>query len=167
MDRIGKSPIPVPVLIVGKLALFACALFFVVKLLNIDAMLYDSTITKSIGIFFYVLGFVVMITAIIELGQSLAVGMPERSTELRTGGLYAFSRNPIYLGAFILCAGSCLFSIHMINIFFFVLALLIHFRIVIREEAFLEQRFGEKWIAYRNRVPRYIGRIHRAEARPG
>lgn len=158
MDYIGKSPVPLPILILGKLALFASALFFVIKLHYTDSVLYDSPFTQALGIFLYALGFAVMIVAIIQLGQSVAVGIPERSTDLRTHGLYGFSRNPIYLGAFIMCAGSCLFSIHWINIVLFALALMIHVRIVIREEAFLEQRFGPKWIEYRNRVPRYLGR---------
>ena len=49
-------------------------------------------------------------------------------------------------------------------ILLFVLALAIHFRIVIREEEFLEQRFGQRWIEYRNRVPRYLGRVRQPGA---
>jgi hypothetical protein len=45
MDPIGKSPIPVPALILGKVAMVSCWLFFILKMLGIDAMLYDSAIT--------------------------------------------------------------------------------------------------------------------------
>ena len=54
--------------------------------------------------------------------------------------------------------------LNLVNILLFVLALAIHFRIVIREEEFLEQRFGQRWIEYRNRVPRYLGRVRQPGA---
>ena len=32
-------------------------------------------------------------------------------------------------------------------------------RIMAAEEEFLEQRFGQAWLEYKKRVPRYLGRI--------
>lgn len=157
MDVIGKSPISVPAIVIGKVALFACSLFFIAKFLNIDVMLYDSTSTSISGMVLYVVGIFLVILSLIQLGQSAAVGIPERDTKLITHGLYRFTRNPIYLGAFIMCAGSCLFSIHIINFLLFAIAVGIHHQIVIKEEEFLEKRFGRRWIDYEQQVPRYVG----------
>jgi protein-S-isoprenylcysteine O-methyltransferase Ste14 len=159
MDFIGKSPISTPVLIIGKVTLFACFVFFLVKTFAIDTMLYDSILTQTVGVVLYVGGLVILIVAIVQLGQSVAVGIPERSTELKTQGLYRLTRNPIYVGAFIMCAGSCLYAIHVVNFLLFAVAIGIHHQIVTKEEQFLEKRFGQQWIEYKQRVPRYVGRM--------
>jgi protein-S-isoprenylcysteine O-methyltransferase Ste14 len=157
MDLIGKSPIPVFILAIGKIALLACVLFFVVKSLSPDTMLYDGTLTQVVGIFLYALGGAIVIVAIVQLGQSTAVGLPERNTELKTRGLYRFTRNPIYVGGFILCIGSCFYAIHLINLLCCAIVIGIHLRIVRREEEFLEKRFGQQWLDYKQHVPRYVG----------
>lgn len=159
MEIIGKSPISMPVFVIGKIALMACSLFFIVKILKVDRMLYDSAFTRTVGVILYVIGLSMVIVSLLQLGRSLAVGIPERSTELQTHGMYGFTRNPAYLGAFINCAGSCLFSIHFINFLLFAIAVVVHVRIVTKEEEFLEERFGQRWLDYKQRVPRFIGTI--------
>lgn len=62
----------------------------------------------------------------------------------------------MYLGAFLICIGSCLYSMHIVNFALCILGIAIHHRIVLREEKFLNERFGEQWLTYRQRVPRYI-----------
>jgi hypothetical protein len=114
MDPIGKSPVPVPVLVLGKLAMTACWLFFLVRTLGIDAMLYDSAVTRSLGVV-------------------------------------------LVLAGFLVCVGSCLIFIHPVNFLLCALAVGIHHAIVIKEERFLEERFGEQWLEYKQRVPRYLG----------
>jgi protein-S-isoprenylcysteine O-methyltransferase Ste14 len=140
MDLLGKSPIAPPLLILGKLAMFTCCLFPFVGMLHIGLLL-----------------------ALATLGRSTAVGIPERATTLRTQGLYGFSRNPVYLGAFAMCAGSCLMALYPENLLLLAIALAIHHRIILGEERFLEERFGEEWRAYRSSVPRYIGRTRDME----
>jgi len=165
MDILGKSPIPTPMFIVGKLAFLACALFIFVRFFGVDSMLFDSAFTRYVGIMCYIGGLVIVIAALLQLGQSAAIGIPVGNTELKTHGLYSLSRNPVYTGAFIMCIGSCMYSLHLINLFLLVLTVAIHHWIVIREEVFLEQRFGREWNDYKQRVPRYIGRISRGEIR--
>ena len=161
VDIIGKSPVPVFLLVAGKLALLFCAFFFVANFLSPDAMLYDSVVTRAAGIVLYASGIAIVIVSLVQLGQSAAVGLPERNTELRTHGLYRFSRNPVYLGAFIICAGSCFSSIHPVNFLLCAIAIGIHLRIVRKEEEFLEKRFGQQWLDYKQQVPRYLGRTTR------
>jgi len=165
VDYVGRSPIPFPVLVVGKVAFVACSLFLLVKAFAVDTMLFDSLYTRALGVLLYFAGFLVVIVSLLQLGQSAAVGLPERETELKTHGLYRFTRNPIYLGAFIMCAGSCLFSIHIVNILLFTIAVGVHDRIVSKEEQFLEKRFGQQWLEYKQRVPRYVGRMRKSVLR--
>jgi protein-S-isoprenylcysteine O-methyltransferase Ste14 len=158
MDLLGRSPIAPSLLMLGKLALFTCCLFPFVGMLHIGIPLSTSPWLHAAGWVFLSGGLVVLLLALAALGRSTAVGIPERATTLRTRGLYGFSRNPVYLGAFAMCAGSCLMALYPENLLLLLTAVAIHHRIILGGEGFLEQRFGEEWRAYRANVPRYIGR---------
>jgi protein-S-isoprenylcysteine O-methyltransferase Ste14 len=158
MDIMGKSPVPYPLLITGKAALFGCAFFFLLKESGMLTMMYDSQPTRILGVVLYIGGLIVILTSLFHLGTSAAVGLPERPTALRTRGLYGITRNPVYMGGFFLCAGSCLYAAHPLNFLLCAVAAAIHHMIVKREESFLETRFRDAWLHYRNRVPRYLGR---------
>ena len=76
---------------------------------------------------------------------------------LATGGIYRYSRNPMYLAAII-----CLIAIGLIAHWSW-LILTVPFALVAlvklaieREEAYLERRFGGDYLAYRARVRRWI-----------
>ena len=155
MDAIGKSPVAFPVLILGKLTFICCWLFFVVKNLGVE-MIYDSTITRIAGVIMIVVGISILTLGITNLGKSVSVGLSREKTELKTHGIFRLTRNPIYLGCLIACAGSCLLAMHIINIVLFAITLIVHHSIILKEEEFLEKRFGEKWLEYKLAVPRYI-----------
>ncbi|NUM79705.1 isoprenylcysteine carboxylmethyltransferase family protein [bacterium] len=155
MEIFGKSPIPLPVLILGKLALGVCCAFFLFK--TVWLPWYSSDVTRMAGWAFYTIGLILFIFAIAQLGSSIRVGLPDEKTILKTRGLYRFTRNPIYVSIYIVCLGSCLIVIHPINCGAFLLAMLIHHAIIKKEEKFLEKRFGNEWTAYKQQIPRYIG----------
>ena len=156
MEPIGKSPIPVPLLITGKIAMLFCWLFFLAKTTNTLTMHYDSRTTQWVGIVLYALGLIIVILGFFGLGSSVSVGLPEEQTKLKTGGIYKFSRNPMYLGGFVCCAGSCFYSIHILNIILFAITFSIHHTIVLKEEQFLEKRFGNSWLGYMKKIRRYF-----------
>lgn len=72
-------------------------------------------------------------------------------------GLFAHSRNPLYLGNFLALCGFCLIhhstACYLVGIPFFALAYL---AIVATEESFLSARFGATFEDYRRRVPRFL-----------
>ncbi len=165
MDPIGRSPIPWPFLIIGKLSVLFCWLFFAGGLVNIQ-MLYDAVWSRTIGCVFALAGFIVLTLGFVSLGKSVSVGLPHEETELKTQGIYTVTRNPLYVGGFLVCIGSCLYSIHPLNIALCTLAVIIHHRIVLKEEEFLEERFGERWSAYMQKAPRYVGWIRTSLQNP-
>jgi protein-S-isoprenylcysteine O-methyltransferase Ste14 len=118
---------------------------------------------KSPSIALFAVGFTLVVVSLVQLGQSEAIGIPERETDLKTRGLYRFSRDSVYVGGFLMCAGACLYSLHIINLLLFAIALTVHLQIVKKEEEFLEKRFGQEWLHYKRRVPRYVGRIRKEE----
>lgn len=91
------------------------------------------------------------------LGASLRVGLPKEATELKTGGIYRFSRHPLYVALFFAALAGCLYCPHPLVLVSAVLTILLHHRIALAEERFLEQRFGDAWRRHRARVPRYFG----------
>ena len=159
MEPIGKMPIPGPVLILGKVAMAACFLFALLKSPLSDTLLYDSAFLQTVGIILAAAGLLLVILGLSHLGRSASVGLPEEMTRLKTEGVYRLTRNPMYLGGFIICLGSCLYALHLLNILFAAVAIGIHHAIVLKEERFLAERFGQEWLDYIRRVPRYLGRV--------
>ena len=101
-------------------------------------------------------GNLLLVVGVQHLGESIRVGLPDGATELKTHGLYRFSRNPIYLGLFLSGAGSCLLVPHWFNLAATAVMVAVHHRIVLAEERFLDARFGSAWHEYRARVRRYL-----------
>ena len=155
MDALGKSPVPLPLLITGKFCLLCCWFFFAVKNQGIK-MLFNSTAAQMISGILAAAGVIFIVSGFICLGNSISVGLPREKTEFRCNGIFRITRNPLYFGAFLICAASCLYSIHPFNFILFAAAFAIHHKIILKEEKFLESAFGEKWIQYRLKVPRYF-----------
>jgi protein-S-isoprenylcysteine O-methyltransferase Ste14 len=86
-----------------------------------------------------------------------AVRTIEPTTALVTTGIHGRSRNPIYLGLFLLYAGIGI-AAHSpwILILLLPLALLIRYGVVAREEAYLERLFGDAYRDYKARVRRWL-----------
>ncbi len=161
MEIFGKSPVPLWILLSGKISFLGCSFFFLVKITGVTPMLYDAPLTQVAGGVLYAVGLAAVVASSLHLGESLAIGIPEKETELKSDGLYGLSRHPLYMGGFLMCIGSCLFSIHPVNFILMVIAIAVHIRIAKREEEFLEERFGQAWLDYKQRVPRFIGRVGR------
>ncbi len=164
MDALGKSPIPIPMLILCKLSMVFCWLFFLVDTTGIDSMLYSSIVTDVIAAVSVGTGVIILILAFVSLGSSVSVGLPREETRLKTHGIFQFSRNPMYLSAILLCTGSCLFFIHPANFLFGIIIISIDHWIIIKEEKFLEERFGSEYLEYKNQVCRYFGRRRKTKS---
>lgn len=79
------------------------------------------------------------------------------ATALATGGIYRFSRNPMYLGAILAFAGLGIWlKTSWLIVLMPVLAIALLVLAITREEAYLERRFGADYRAYRDRVRRWI-----------
>lgn len=75
---------------------------------------------------------------------------------LVTGGIFAVMRNPMYVGFYLLSLGLALiFATDWLVPATAALAVVIHYGVVRREERYLARRFGEAYLRYKERVPRY------------
>ncbi len=111
---------------------------------------------KWLGAALMAAGLGVYVAGLGAFGDSWRLGIDrEKAGALVTTGIFAFSRNPIYLALNLLLFGS--FAVQGRAIFALlavVMAALLH-ALILREERFLETHYGYAYRTYRNRVPRY------------
>lgn len=85
------------------------------------------------------------------------------TSKLITSGVFAWSRNPLYLGGVSVLVGVAL----ILNIIWGLIMLLpalaaAHFVLILPEERYLASRFGEEYRTYTATVYRWIGRVPKA-----
>lgn len=105
-------------------------------------------------------GVAVFTAAVITMGDSWRAGVPEAAkTKLVTDGIFAYSRNPAFLGFDLVYIGIVLmffnWGLFLLSAF---AAMMLHLQIVNGEEDFLLAAFGDEYLAYRKKVNRYLGR---------
>ena len=82
---------------------------------------------------------------------------PASASSLVVSGVYAFTRNPMYLGFLLLLAGWAIFLSNPIPFAFLPLFVFYMNRFQIEpEERALALRFGQEFIAYKSRVRRWL-----------
>lgn len=81
----------------------------------------------------------------------------EPTRTLVTTGVNRWTRNPIYLGMFLIYGGIGV-AVHStwVLVFTLPLAILIRYGVVAREEVYLERRFGDAYLDYKRRVRRWL-----------
>ena len=153
----GKPTLQPLVFYTGKVALFASWTFLLVNAILVMAerasihILYSFTPAALVS-----LGTIFLIIAFHDLGDSLRVGLPGEKTSLKTGGIYRFTRNPIYVGVDLIAIASVLFIPLVINIICALVGIVVHHLIILSEEKFLEGSFGEEWLNYKRKTRRYF-----------
>jgi protein-S-isoprenylcysteine O-methyltransferase Ste14 len=106
-----------------------------------------------------VLAGVGVVTAGIRNFSHAATPVPtnEPTRALVTTGIHGWSRNPIYVGLFLIYAGLAVGAHSLWALIFAVpLALTMRYGVIAREEAYLERLFGESYRAYKTRVRRWL-----------
>lgn len=111
-----------------------------------------------IGLGIAVIGIAIAWKAIVQFTDAgTTVPLDEPTDALVTDGLYNWSRNPIYIGLTVLYTGLAIaltsgWSLIILPLIVFVLQK----TVIEREESFLEKEFGEPYLAYKRRVPRWL-----------
>lgn len=81
----------------------------------------------------------------------------EPTSVIVSHGPYGRSRNPMYVGATVVFVGVAL-AVNTLWLFAALPLLVLYFRfgLILREERYLERRFGAEYLDYRSRVRRWI-----------
>jgi protein-S-isoprenylcysteine O-methyltransferase Ste14 len=92
--------------------------------------------------------------------RAWATGHLRKNDTLATTGPYAYTRNPLYLGSFVMGAGFTVASGRLIlGIIFAALFLGIYVPVMRVESATLTQLFGERYLIYVKAVPLFLPRL--------
>lgn len=112
----------------------------------------------TVGLIFVAAGFGLALRTVQmfrRAGTHVAPGQP--ATALVTAGPYRFTRNPIYIGFVLVFFG---LSIVLTSVWILLLLapvlLILQRGVVLREEAYLEEKFGDAYRAYAAKVPRWL-----------
>ena len=101
----------------------------------------------------------VFLAAVLCMKDSWRAGIPKQDkTELVTGGVYAFSRNPAFLGFDQMYLGVALMYGNILTAAFSIFAAVMLHLQILQEEKYMLATFGSAYAAYSARVARYLGR---------
>ncbi|MGH8932731.1 MAG: methyltransferase family protein [Egibacteraceae bacterium] len=118
---------------------------------------FSSGVIAWMGVAFCLAGLLLLLWSLISFGRSFRVGIDaDHPDKLITTGIFAFSRNPIYVAFGLILLGQFLiFSNWILLVYIGAAAWLIH-RQVLREEEYLKGQYGQEYLEYCNRVRRYL-----------
>lgn len=89
-----------------------------------------------------------------RLGTNVSPLRP--TTALATGGIYKWTRNPLYTGGTLVMLGLALvFALDWLVLLILPSVLTLHFGVVRNEERYLEAKFGDAYRRYKASVARY------------
>ena len=147
-----KRKVVPPVYFLSCLILMT-ALYFLLPVARIIPFPYAYA-----GILFIAFGLGIMLIAVGAFRKVKTPLVPfERSTTLVVEGMYQFTRNPMYLGMVLVLAGvGVLFGVvgAFLPIPFFTWVITANF--IRGEERFLEDIFGEEYVAYKKKIRRWV-----------
>jgi len=117
-----------------------------------------------------VIGAILLVLAFRALSVRRALGAElfaaRAASTLVTHGLYAHTRNPLYLAATLLLVGWCV-ALRLTPLAFLTVIFFIHFLLVAKwEEKELLVRFGQEYEDYRKRVPLLVPRFRNRNSGP-
>jgi len=116
-----------------------------------------SQAATPLGIALAVLGLVGIagVAAFQRAGTSPNPWQP--TSRLVSSGIYRLSRNPMYIGFTLWYLGStCWLNSLWPLLLLPVVLLFVHYGVVLREERYLERKFGEEYREYEGRVRRWL-----------
>ena len=117
------------------------------------------TNARFTGFLIGMLGDGIFLLSVLCMKDSWRAGIPDKDkTELVTGGIYRYSRNPAFLGFDFMYVGVLLMYGNLLTFCFSVFAMVMLHLQILQEERFLERTFGESYREYRCHVFRYLGR---------
>lgn len=93
-----------------------------------------------------------------------ATSPTDEPEELVTGGIYAYMRNPMYIGIILVVTGQA-FLLRSVVVLWWAAGCWIgfHNRVVRDEEPHIAKKYGEEYTRYRATVPRWIHRSAEGE----
>lgn len=148
----------------GKFLLFAVwALFWMITLFPeyrdiVPFLIQDKTpeVQKLFAAILLIPADLIIVPAYMSMGLVTHIGLPTEKHELRTRGIYKISRNPMYASFIFLNTATFLFLPSMLLFVVMIYGMVVHHFIILGEERYLENEFGDAYRKYKTQVPRYF-----------
>lgn len=127
---------------------------------DVDQVVWaQASLNPIFGLLVMGLGVGLMIISQIDMGRAWRIGVPEEREEsqnLITGGVYQYSRNPIYVAILMFLTGAAILVPGPLTIASVIFTYLLVGQVIRREEAFLETAFGDEFRHYCQHVRRWL-----------
>jgi protein-S-isoprenylcysteine O-methyltransferase Ste14 len=157
IDMDGKAPINRTLFYISKYSILVLWGVMVLQSWGVSISIVEvPPFIQWISVIFWVFGFILLLLGRFGLGNSFRLGTPKEGTSLIVGGLYRFSRNPMYLGVYATVLASALYTLNPVVILLAAFVVAIHHKIVLSEEEYMQKVFGQEYLDYCHRVRRYI-----------
>ena len=156
MNPIGKTTINPVLFYSGKVCGYVTWILFAASAAGMLTVIQPHETLRIPALIGAGIGLFIVIISLVNLGSSTRLGLPEENTAFKEDGLYRFSRNPMYLGFNLLTLSSMLFCADILVAVAGIYSMAVYHLIILGEEAFLKQRFGEVYLEYMRRVRRYV-----------
>ncbi|WP_077103640.1 methyltransferase family protein [Mycobacterium terramassiliense] len=122
-----------------------------------DQLFFHSAIVAWLGVVLCVAGVGILALSLVSFGTSFRVGIDaDEPGRLVTTGIFAVSRNPIYVGFFVFLVGQLLVFPNWVPLIYLLAGAALFHRQVLREEEFMRQRYGHVYADYCRHVRRYV-----------
>jgi protein-S-isoprenylcysteine O-methyltransferase Ste14 len=119
---------------------------------------FHSEVISWVGVSLGFVGLTLFLLSLVSFGRSFRVGIDiDHPDQLVTTGVFAFSRNPMYVAVGFVLLGQFLVFPNWIVLVYLAAGIWLVHRQVLREEAFLREQYGQGYAEYCNRVRRYLG----------
>lgn len=128
------------------------------RLLKLPSLGLPIGVRSVAGSVLDVVGFLVMFAgAGLFLRRRTAILPFKPASSLVTSGILGWTRNPMYLGMAIFYVGLAVILNSLACLILLPLVLMtVQKQVIAREEAYLERAFGHEYVAYKNRVGRWL-----------
>lgn len=118
---------------------------------------FHSDAVAWVGVLLCAAGWLLVLLSLAAFGSSFRVGIDAtRPGTLVTTGVFALTRNPIYVAFWLVLLGQFLIFPNWLLLVYLGAASWLFHRQVLREEAYLKEHYGEEYADYCTRVKRYI-----------
>ncbi len=118
---------------------------------------FESGAASWAGVLCCLVGLILLFLSLVSFGRSFRIGIDQdRPDKLVTTGVFAVSRNPIYVAFWFVLLGQFLLLPNLIPLVYLAAATWLFHRQVLREEDFMRRHYGQEYSDYRRRVRRYL-----------
>lgn len=149
---------------VSKLWMILCISIFgpIILAELTDFPISDTVTIRYLGLFLFVCGVLLRVSAIRNLGKFFTMDLSIRKEhQLITTGVYKYIRHPSYTGIIIALTGAGLALNNWISLFFGTILFFLAFnKRISNEEKGLINCFGEEYIRYQKKTKRWIPFIY-------